>query len=323
MTPTGSSDLSGTPLPGGAVQTIPTAESRPPRSIVLAIDGDEEGDSAVASAVRLADLTGARIYVVSVADAPQSQALWPANFAGVMEALPAPVDVAALKSAQLRRVRDQLARMRDQSQEWAISMRVGVMGVEVAAFAKSVDADLIVTGRGRHGVVDRLLGEEHLKRLVRAADVPILAAEPALRLPARRVIVAVDFSERTVATAMAALPYFADDAAVYLVHVKPDPPFGIPHPGQWIKSYEGGVRAGLERLRDQLVLPPTCDVEPIVLNGHPGVALADFARASRSDLIAIGAHGSGFLNRLVIGSVTTYLVRAAQTSLLIVPSRHS
>jgi nucleotide-binding universal stress UspA family protein len=82
-------------------------------------------------------------------------------------------------------------------------------------------------------------------------------------------------------------------------------------------------RAGLIRLKEQLPFPSTCSIEPIVLDGHPGVSLAEFARASRSDLIVVGTHGAGFWNRLVIGSVTTHLLRTATCSLLLIPSADS
>jgi nucleotide-binding universal stress UspA family protein len=230
-----------------------------------------------------------------------------------------PVDVESLEGAQLKEVREQLKRANSGSAEWTVAMRSGLMGLEVADFASSVDADVIMCGRGRHGVVDRLLGEEHLLKLLRATRVPVLAAETTLRIPVRRVAIAVDFSEHNVASARAVLPFLAEDAVVYLVHVKPDPPFGLPHPGHWIRSYDDGVRSGLRRFQDQVNFPETVSIEPIVLEGHPGVALAKFAQASRSDLVVVGSQGAGFWNRLVIGSVTTYLLRAECCSLLIVP----
>jgi nucleotide-binding universal stress UspA family protein len=291
----------------------------PPRSIVLAVDGRSEGDSAVATASRLAELTGARIQVVSVAELIPLRTSWPPFLLEGMVAPPFFDDSEAIRSAQLARVREQLARAHDARGDWVVAMRTGAMGPEVASFAASAAADVIVVGRGRHNVVDRLFGEEHLAALLRETTVPVLAAETAFRVPAKRAIVAVDFSEHNISSTRQALSYIDEEAAVYLVHVKPEPPFGLPHPGRWIKSYDDGVRAGLERLRDQVSFPRTCNVEPIVLNGHPGVSLAEFARASRSDLIVAGAHGAGFWNRLVIGTVTTYLLRTAPCSLLLIP----
>ena len=290
-----------------------------PRSIVLAVDGGPDNDNAVAVAAIIAECTGSRIQVVSVAEPSPAYGPWPAGFGDVLVMPPAGNDAGALQAAQRARVRAQLGRMHVSGLDWTVAMRSGIMGTEVAEFASSKNADLIVLGRGRHGMVDRLLGEEHLARLLRVATAPVLATEQSFQFPAKRAAIAVDFSEPNLNAARCAIPYLADDAAVYLVHVKPDPPFGVPHPGQWIRSYEDGVRAGLRRFADELALPGGMQCEPIVLNGHPGVAIADFARASRSDLIVTGVHGSGFWNRLVIGSVTTHLLRNAMCSLFLVP----
>jgi nucleotide-binding universal stress UspA family protein len=303
-----------------ALAETPPQPVAPPKSIVLAVGGEAHGDNAVATAHKLSELTGARIHVVSVAEPPPMPAVATPFLPDLaLPPLPTPLELDALKAAQLRRVREQLGRCSESSSEWTVAMRSGMMGTEVAEFAASLNADVIICGRGRHKLIDRLLGEEHLLRLLRATRVPLLAAEPSLRLPARRVVIAVDFSERNLASAQASLPYIADDATVYLVHVKPEPPFGIPHPGNWIRSYEDGVRTGLRRFQDRLSFSPMQSVEAIVLSGHPGVALAEFARASRCDLLVTGAHGSGFWNRLVIGSVTTHLIRAESCSLLLVP----
>ncbi len=304
-----------------AIISPPPAPVEPPRSVVLAIDGNADSDDAVAVALRLAEKSSARINVVSVAELSPTAGPWPVGFGDIMLMPPIPADSRAAESAQLARVRAQLARVQASGFDWTVSMRSGIMGVEVAKFASAANADLIVLGRGRHGMLDRLLGEEHLTRLLRVAGAPVLAIEPSFQFPARRAAIAIDFSERNLSAARRAIPYLAADAAVYLVHVKPDPPFGVPHPGQWIRSYEDGVRTGLRRFIDELGFPPEIQAEPIVLNGHPGVAIADFARASRCDLIVAGSHGSGFWNRLVIGSVTSHLLRHAVCSLLLVPDR--
>jgi nucleotide-binding universal stress UspA family protein len=112
----------------------------------------------------------------------------------------------------------------------------------------------------------------------------------------------------------------ADDATLYAVHVKPDPPFNAPHPGRWLESYDAGVRAGVEHFISKLDLSPAQHAEPVVFSGHPGVALAEFATTTQADLLAVGIQGAGFLNRLVIGSVTNYLLRSAPCSLFAVPA---
>lgn len=283
-------------------------------SIVFATDGSADSDAAVLLAQSYADRTGATLRGVSVCEPlpvlydgpPFSPVYIPGN---------PELDEANRAAA----VRAQMLRLLGSDARIPSTVTTGEVGSAIAEYAQSVAADLIITGRGKHGVLDRLLGEEHLARLLRTATCPVLAAEPTLVAPPRRVAVGIDFSPRSLAVARLAKSLMAEDGAMYLVHVKPDPPFGVPHPGQWLKSYDNGVRTALEQVRAQLAFPATFVVEPIVVNGHPGVALADFAGQSRSELIAVGVHGAGFFNRLVIGSVTTYLLRGAPCSLLAVP----
>jgi nucleotide-binding universal stress UspA family protein len=61
---------------------------------------------------------------------------------------------------------------------------------------------------------------------------------------------------------------------------------------------------------------PAHNVETVLLTGHPGKVLSDFARRADADLLAVGIHGLGFFHRLVIGSTTAYLLRNAPCSVL-------
>lgn len=299
-----------------AVEATPApAPAKPIESIAVATDGMPESDNAVLLARRYADRHGAQLRAVSVCEPMPIAYDWP-PFAPVYPVFDAKLDEStrqATVEAQIRRLCGPDARV-------PVTVRAGIVGSEVAAFAQSADADLVIAGRGRHGMLDRLIGEEHLARLLRTANCPVLAAEPTLAEPPRRIVVGIDFTPRSIEVARAARAIMAEDGAMYLVHVKPDPPFGVPHPGHWLRSYDDGIRAGLELIRTQLSLPTNVVVEPIVLNGHPGVALAEFAERSRADLVAVGVQGAGFFSRLVIGSVTTHLLRAAPCSLLAVPT---
>jgi nucleotide-binding universal stress UspA family protein len=291
-----------------------TADTPRFNRIVVASDGSEEPVPALAMAREFARRDGAQLHAVSVYQ--------PAPIVTDSSLVPLyiPEDVDAACDTRRRRVEEQVRTVVGASLACPVTVRVGRVAEEVLEFTRSVAADLLITGRGRHGMVDRLLGEEHLARVLRNADCPVLAADFSLSSLPRRIAVGVDFSRYNSAVVRTALAAAQPDAALYLVHVKPDPPFGMPHPGQWLKSYEDGVRAGLEHLRNELALPPSRVVENVVLHGHPGAALAEFATQSGTDLLAVGVHGAGFFNRLVIGSVTNYLLRAAPCSLLAVPS---
>jgi hypothetical protein len=55
------------------------------------------------------------------------------------------------------------------------------------------------------------------------------------------------------------------------------------------------------------------------LQGDPATELLAFATSVNADLIATGSHGHGFVARMLIGSVTTRIVRCSTCSVLTVP----
>jgi nucleotide-binding universal stress UspA family protein len=115
--------------------------------------------------------------------------VWPPFLAEGMVVPPFLDDAAPIRSAQLTRVRDRLARLNGGSADWAVAMRTGTMGSEVASFAVLERADVIVVGRGRHNVVERLFGDEHIASILRQTTVPVFAVETDFRAPAKRQVV--------------------------------------------------------------------------------------------------------------------------------------
>jgi hypothetical protein len=62
------------------------------------------------------------------------------------------------------------------------------------------------------------------------------------------------------------------------------------------------------------------DVSP-GLDGEPAHELMAFAAEFKADLVAAGAHGRSVLGRLVLGSVSSKLVRTAHCWVLVAPPR--
>ena len=60
-------------------------------------------------------------------------------------------------------------------------------------------------------------------------------------------------------------------------------------------------------------------VTPVWLVGLPAEELIAFAAGHDADLIAVGRHGHRWLERLLVGSVTTAVVRESERSVLVVP----
>lgn len=60
------------------------------------------------------------------------------------------------------------------------------------------------------------------------------------------------------------------------------------------------------------------DVEGVVTRGIPSTEIVDHARENDCDLIVMGTHGRGGLNRLLLGSVAERVVRTSEVPVLTV-----
>jgi nucleotide-binding universal stress UspA family protein len=58
----------------------------------------------------------------------------------------------------------------------------------------------------------------------------------------------------------------------------------------------------------------------LVWEGEPGPAIVDAAASEGADLIIVGTHGRGTVGRIVLGSVSDYVVRNAPCPVLIARS---
>jgi nucleotide-binding universal stress UspA family protein len=56
----------------------------------------------------------------------------------------------------------------------------------------------------------------------------------------------------------------------------------------------------------------------LVWEGEPGPAIVEAAVSEEADLVVVGTHGRGSLGRLLIGSVSEYVVRNAPCPVLVV-----
>lgn len=288
------------------------------RTIALATDGSPGCDAAVTFTRALAARGSVGVHVVSVCEPTRTLDLSPF---GVV--LAPSVEMNAPLPARDRRleaVRAQLTRTIGADVTWPTHVAAGATGAGLAALAKDANADLLVLGRERHGTIDRMLGEDHLLNVIRASSVPVMTIEPTLVRAPKRCAIAIDFSTGTLELLSAALMVVDESATIYLVHVNTDGPFAaLSHPSAWLKTREHGTRTALQNLRARLLTAPGVNVESVVLEGHLLPALKDFVLQSDIDLIAMGTHGHGFVDRLVIGSATERVLRDIPCSTLVVP----
>lgn len=75
-------------------------------------------------------------------------------------------------------------------------------------------------------------------------------------------------------------------------------------------------QAAVDRVKE--LAPEDVDVETRVLEGSPSRVIAENARPGECDLVVMGTHGRGGIDRLLLGSVTERVVRRAQVPVLTV-----
>jgi nucleotide-binding universal stress UspA family protein len=194
------------------------------------------------------------------------------------------------------------------------------------------DMDLVVmTTHGRAGLERAWLGSI-ADGLLRHLHAPILlirptedAAEPVpLRLD--HVLVGLDGSERAERAIEPALALAAPgDGRITLLRVVAPPsavtsPY-LPHAARISHAeMEERQRAAAEYLAavEARLRPRVPRLEPAaVLGYHAARTILDYAAEHGADLIALGTHGRGPVSRLLMGSVTDKVVRAAGVPVLV------
>lgn len=281
--------------------------------VLVATDGSADADAAFVAARLVTAHTGADIQVVAVLE----MLTVTDPYAGLVP--PSPDLTRARRDALEARAHEQRARIAGAAADWPITIVEGDPAREIARLARAEHARLITMGRGRHMVLDRLVGGETVLRVLRLATVPVLAAAPELVELPRRIVVGVDFSAYSLRAARAALTLAAPDAVVYLAHVVPRLELLAAGLESWDANYERALPLAFARVAERLGAVSDVQLEPVTLRGNAGNALIEFAAAARADLVVAGSHGYGFINRLILGSVATKLVRGATCSVLCVP----
>ncbi len=201
---------------------------------------------------------------------------------------------------------------------WSKRAVVGFPEEVINAAAEEWDASLIVLGIGRHHRVDRLFGTETAVGVMKRARVPVLAVSPQTEALPQHACAAIDFSPASIASAVVAASLLATNGTLTLAHVCA---FGgvEARAGDLVDVYRAGAAAKLDAAAVEVRRHTSRPVETVMLEGGPGEALLGYARRVRCDLIALGGHAHGLLDRILLGSIRTNVLRDAMCSVLIAP----
>jgi nucleotide-binding universal stress UspA family protein len=284
----------------------------PFQRLLVASDTTEAAEGALRVAHALAERDRAHVTAVSVVE-PMPYGMPVPDIAIAVPTIPVAdeVTLAARRSA----VAAQCERCGGATHVVRVESAMPVQGILQAA--ADTDAELIVLGIGRHGPLDRLFGSETALQVVRAAPRATLAVPTAMsRLP-QHAVVGMDFSDSAVGAARLAARLVGARGRVTLVHVEP---VGEPVPSmlsEWHGVYAEGVQAAFSRTVAALALPPSLQVETVTLAGHAANALLGIVERTGADLVTLGRHSYGAIERLLLGSVATRVLRSANCAVAV------
>lgn len=211
--------------------------------------------------------------------------------------------------------------------EWPVHVALGTPAQEILRFAERQGVALIVMGIQRHGLAHRVFRDETTLMVARRARASVLALMPELRGLPRTAVVGVDFGPASVRAARAALdvldrPDPGETASLLLVYVDPRPDEATRDETAGEALIRRlGIAAAFDQLVRELHVPSTVSVESAVLHGPAGEQLLGFAASRAADLIAVGSQRHERLDRWILGSVTTEIVRDGRCSVLVIPPR--
>lgn len=283
------------------------------RTIVVASDGTPGAIGALRLARLLQERDGVGVEVVGVVEPI------PAFDVGMVITIP-DADLSEARRAGLERdIREQMQEVLGDPEGWPLSVEAGVPGPRIVRKAAELGADLLLLGLGRHRAVDRLLGSETALQVVRMANCPVVAVPPDGGVLPRKVVAAVDFSRHCREAVRAAGRLMHPPGVLVLAHVLQGLRYLRDVPDGWEGRYRAEVERRLDEFRRSLDLPGGIEVKWRVLDGEPARELLGLAASEGAELVVAGTHGHGFVGRVLLGSVSSRILRGAHTAVLVAP----
>jgi nucleotide-binding universal stress UspA family protein len=282
------------------------------KPIIAGVDGSAESLRAAALAWRLARAADVRCVLVhAVPD------VWVP--AGMEPVVNGPEVFDLLVGNVQRTLSQELGAEIPEEVRRGMIARVGRPAVVLDQVAREFDARLIVVGARHHGALVRGLGGSTAHQLVRTSGAPVLVALGTGQLP-RRILVAADLSPAA-GPVLRTAGEFADlvEGQLRVMHVVEPAIFPAVVPVSLDqKAFEDWSRHEFHRLIQRL-LPHIPDYDRVVLQGRADEEIGEEAAASGAEIVVIGSHGRGWIDRLLIGSTAERMLNRLPTSLLIVP----
>ena len=208
----------------------------------------------------------------------------------------------------------------------------GGTAAQILNAAETLASDLVVIGtHGRSGFERLMLGSV-TEKVLRKSTCPVLSvprhSTDAVPVPPlfRHILCAVDFSECSIHALEYAMS-LAEEAGgsltvLHVIDVGPEIPDihglmvgGVPDVREFIARVDARARVRLKELVPDSVRT-SCHVETMVVEGRSYREVLRVAGDQASDVIVLGVHGRGPVDRLFFGSTAQQVVREATCPVL-------
>ncbi|UCD24032.1 MAG: universal stress protein [Gemmatimonadota bacterium] len=282
----------------------------PWKSIIAGVDGSRESAWAATVAWNVARAAGAECYLVHACKQAADIPVW-------VEPI---IDIAELEDSLIAqttsRLEEQLTGNVPFESLRNLEVRLGRPKRVLAQAAADRKAELVVLG-GKQGS-SRKFGSSTAFHVIQTVDVPTLIAVPSTSDP-RRVLAAMDLSHAagpTVGAAQELADFLgAELKVIHVVEPMPDiPSYTIDLPE------DQNIKRAEEHFAQTVV--PLINGEAAHTAVLPGPTEETITRAAEdwnADIVVIGSHGKGWLERVLLGSTTRRLIKHMPASLLVVP----
>ena len=225
------------------------------------------------------------------------------------------------RSAIADLLEERLSHDTDHELEQHVEVLEGPAAQSIVDLAHDREARAIVVGTGQHNPIGRFVYGERAVQVSRLSDRPVVVVPTGAKIgPVREAIVAVDFSPASQRAARFALDLVADDGELVLVHVKSAVNLSDEGAGWWEEAYTKRTTDLFRRFTALLRPGRGIRVTTRLLHGDVADSILAYARHD-AGLIACGGRQHSFIERMLLGSVSTQLIRRAECPVVVVPDR--
>lgn len=292
-----------------ATETKATARATLTR-LVVATRGDVASTGALHLASQLAKRNSASVMALGV--------IPPVPRRAVAIVVPSILDADEEgRLALLASIRDRVKQIPG-ADRWVKRAVIGMPDTAIPKIALDMNAGLLLIGLSHRGRLDRLFSGETTVAIMRQARVPVIAVPPRVRAMPAHAVAAIDFSPSSLFAASLAASLLSRDGTLTLAHVRPFAGVNA-REGDLVDIYRAGVDAKLDEAVRDLRRRTRRRVDAVTLEGSPGESILAYSRRARCDVIALGGREQGLMDRILLGSVRTTVIRAAKCSVLIAP----